>query len=211
MTFTDSAIEIRRVAKKWRVPYLGLVRGLDCAEPFDSDGNHRCPSLPSEPCPACGLNPSVVGWDEVHQTLYFAVTTSTSWEKPHQVFRYRLGNKGPQRLTNTWAAGLGEANVTKGGLYLAYLKDHHSAPAAGCAGNAPDVDVVDLWTLKAAHGVFPTPPPPKANQHWASDEVQWSSPTTHTVRLRLIGTDCELVAREPAVHLKASVQDLNFR
>ena len=96
---------------------------------------------------------------------------------------------------------------------MAYMKGHRVAPAAGCVGgNAPDVDVVDLWTLKAAQKVsFASPPPPKADHFWSSDALEWHSPTVLKLRLRLIGTDCQPVTSEPPVHLKLSVKDLKFR
>lgn len=211
VTLTKSAMEIRRGGSKWRVPYLGLVRGIDCAKPVGADGQ-KCTAPPLEPCPACGLDIYVAGWDESRQTLYFAVTTSLSWEKPTQVLRYRLGNKHPQRLTNTWAAGVGGATVTKDGRYLAYQKWHHVAPAAGCVGNSPDVDVVDLWTLKAAQEVFRSSSPPQSNPPgWSSGDLKWRSSTELKITRRPLNEYCESGPTGPAVDLVLNVKELQFR
>jgi hypothetical protein len=207
VTFDSSQILIKRRGQEWRIDFRNLVRGIDCAS------GPICPGSPTAPCPACApSDPDLVGWDERHQTLYFALTTmAQSFERPFQIFSYSLATRRSSRLVNAWGAGFSLGTVSKNGRYFAFIKDHHLSPAGGCVVGRTailhEIEIVDLWSRTIASPALDLP----EDKIFFIHEMEWTSPTVLTCLARRHQEDCRIVAGEQGVRLRIDMNGLKFR
>jgi hypothetical protein len=149
-----------------------------------------------------------VTWDEHRQRLYFALSSSFSWERPFTIFAYSLLTKRTLRFINTWTGGFGLAGVSRNGQYLAYLKLHHEAPAGPCVSRT-DIEIVDLWPQKIAN---PKLEFPVSDYVYFIDKLRWSSPSTLSyVATRHVSAGCDEVAGEEPMSRVIDVHSLQFR
>lgn len=206
VTPNSTGLRIKRGTTQWRVDLSQLVRTIDCENPIQQ-GVSVCPKSPTAPCPLCGpLQYNIFAWDEREQRLYFSITTSTSWGKSHQVFRYHLAARRSERLVNTWAGGISSGAVSPGGRYLAYEKGHHTPPAGGCVA-AWELEVVDIWTRNVAKLAVEMPKPEAV---WFVDKLVWMSPAKLAVVLIEHDKDCNPIAGAKPSRLEIDVRDPQF-
>lgn len=208
-TFAQSQISIRRGGQRWLIDLTKIVRGIDCAAPPPPS---YCDGLPASPCPDCArVVPEFVAWDEAHQKLYFAFTTSNSWDKPYQVLSYSLVTRRVSRLTNTWTAVFELGTVSKNGRYLAYSKVHHTSPAGGCmnsTGALTDVEVVDLWSHKVGKAALNLP---GSHDIFSVEKLEWPTPAMLACTVRKLNQDCKLLNGEPPIRVAVDVRNVQLR
>ena len=200
-------IVIQRGKQQWHADLSKLVRNSDCAVP-ELFGVPICQGPPRTPCPECKRLLNLMTWDEHHQRLYFALTTGIGRDKPFTIFSYGLASRHTLRFMNTRADGLLSGTVSRSGRYLAYIKAHHSPPAAGCAPST-DLEVVDLWAHSKA--VPKLVLPQTQNVFWIGG-LEWTSPTIlgYTATPQLDKT-CSDVDGEKLVNGRIDVASLAFR
>ncbi len=207
-TFTDSEILLKRGGQQWRIDVPRLVRGIDCAMPYGPDGS-VCKGPSTSPCPACVyIRFGPVAWDENHQRLYFAITTSLSWSKPYQILAYSLVTRRVSRIVNTWTGGFSFGTVSRSGQYLAYLSLLHQSPAAGCNRGQTGIEIVDLWAGTAGG---PRLDRPKLEGVFRVDNLEWSGPSTLVATVKRHQSDCEEdPAEKPTLHV-VDVKSIQFQ
>jgi hypothetical protein len=217
-TFAPSEIVIKRGRQEWRIELSNIVRAMDCGQPR-GPGGAICTGSQRSLCPDCArVIPEFVAWDEVHQRFYFAFSTySGSWERPYQVLSYSLATRQSSRLINTWSGAFSLGTVSRSGQYLAYVKVHHVAPAAGCVDQRDgtynvaiyaDIEIVDLW----AHTIGkPRLALPESEGAFIVDKLEWASPTTLSYVVSRHHQDCSAFAGEQPTRLDVDVNGVHFQ
>jgi len=201
-------IRIKRGEREWQVDISKLIRANDCMMP-DQPAGRICQGPPRAPCPDCPRMISLVAWDEHRQKLYFALSTSFSWEQPFTIFNYNLITRRTSRFVNSsWAAALVDATVSANGQYLAYVKAHHQS-AAGPGVPQTDVEIVDLWARRIADHVLTSPNP---GGMYVIDELNWMSRSTlECVASLHAASTGAVVPGEPLLKRRIEVGSLVFR
>jgi hypothetical protein len=166
----STEIVLRRGHATWRVDLSHLIRNNDCDWPYLGD-ERVCIGRPTAPCPDCPRRTAILGWDLIHQRLYFAIGTGTSQNNPWTIFSYSLITQHVARFTNTWSAALGPGAVSRSGRYLAYGNFGH----AGMCANSSRIEIIDLWDRKMATPSFPLDNP---EDPVLITKLNWTSPTS---------------------------------
>ena len=163
----DDQLEIRRGAREWHVGVAQLpVFATDCDSPTE---RQKCEARPSRSaCVECIHYPSPIAWDDANESLYFAVATGTSQNRPWIIFRYNLIGSQITRIMADYGAGFAFGTLSPSGRYLAYaayasngvcgtqsfievldLRSRHSAPVHYATKN--DDEIVDVQSLRWAN------------------------------------------------------------
>jgi hypothetical protein len=148
---TEGGIEIRRGSSGWNINIFELpVRANDCQSRQERES---CQALPKQsPCSTCIRYPEVFAWDEPHQTLYFAVATSESQNRPWIIFRYSLRTRRVTRIVSDYGAGYSIGAVSRSGQYLAYV----AWATNGICGTQSSIVIIDLWSRRSTSTSYET-------------------------------------------------------
>ena len=145
ITFRPDELVVRRGAREWRILMSRLpVRAADCDIPTERE---HCEALPGQsPCVECMYDPSPLAWDEARESLYLAVATGISKNRPWIIFRYRLGDGQITRVTVDYGAGFDWGTLSPSGQYLAYV----AYASNGICGTDSSIKVIDLRSQQSA-------------------------------------------------------------
>lgn len=145
ITIRDDELVVRRGAREWHIPMSRLpVRAADCDNPTERE---HCEASPRQPvCVECIYDPSPLAWDEARESLYFAVATGISKNRPWIIFRYRLGDGQITRVMADYGAGFDKATLSPSGRYLAYV----AYASNGICGTGSSIKVIDLPSQQSA-------------------------------------------------------------
>ena len=104
VTIRHDELVVRRGAREWHIPMSRLpVRAADCDNPTERE---HCEALPGQSaCVECMYDPSPLAWDEARGSLYLAVATGMSKNRPWIILRYRLGDGQATRVMADYGAG----------------------------------------------------------------------------------------------------------
>jgi len=145
VTIRHDELVVRRGAREWHIPMSRLpVRAADCDNPTERE---HCAALPGQsPCVECMYDPSPLAWDEARGSLYLAVATGMSKNRPWIILRYRLGDGQATRVMADYGAGFDMGTLSPSGQYLAYV----AYASAGICGTDSSIKVIDLRSQQSA-------------------------------------------------------------
>lgn len=151
VSIQDDQLEIRRGAREWHVDISQLpVLATDCDNPTERE---NCEALSIQsPCVKCIHYPSPIAWDEANESLYFAVATGTSRNRPWIIFRYSLVGNQITRVMADYGAGFEFGTLSPSGRYLAYA----AFASNGACGTQNSIKVLDLRSQQSASARYAT-------------------------------------------------------